>query len=151
MARMHAKRRGKSGSKRPAVSEPPAWSLTDSKEIQELIIKYAKEGLSSAEIGIRLRDQHAVPSVKLATGKSIVQIMKEGGIKIDIPEDLENLMRRAVRINAHLKTSAKDLHNTRGLHLVEAKIRRLVRYYKETNVLPPEWEYSIKSAELLVK
>ncbi len=136
MARMHARKRGKSGSKRPVASEPPKWSLSDSKEIEALILQYAKEGLSSAEIGVRLRDQHAVPNVKLATGKSIVQVMKEGGVKLDLPEDLENLMRRAVRIHAHLRANPRDQHNTRGLQLVEAKIRRLTRYYKEAKVLP---------------
>ncbi len=151
MAKMHARRRGRSGSHRPVVSEPPAWSLSDSKEIEELILKYAKEGLSSAAIGTRLRDQHAVPSVKLATGKTIVKIMKAGGVKMDLPEDLENLMRKAVEMHSHLEGHSKDIHNSRGLHLVEAKIRRLTRYYRKSKVLPPDWEYSIDTAELLVK
>ena len=70
MARMHSGGKGQSGSTRPFVESPPEWSETDKKTIEELIIKYAREGLSTSQIGITLRDQHAIPDVKLATGKN---------------------------------------------------------------------------------
>jgi small subunit ribosomal protein S15 len=60
-------------------------------------------------------------------------------------------MRKAVHLNAHLKTNPKDLHNKRGLHLIEAKIRRITKYYIRTGVMPKDWKYSIETAELQLK
>ena len=66
MARMHSGGKGRSGSTRPFINTPPKWSETDKETIESMILKYSKEGKSSSEIGIILRDQHAVPDVKLA-------------------------------------------------------------------------------------
>jgi len=71
MARMYTSRKGKSGSTRPNVSEAPKWSNTDKSSIESTILDLAKSGHSTAEIGTILRDQHAVPSVRLVTGKRI--------------------------------------------------------------------------------
>lgn len=151
MARMHARRRGSSSSTRPLRTSNPEWVPIDSAEIGNLVGKMAKEGLSSAQIGTRLRDQYGVPNVKLATGKSVLSLMKESGVKMEFPEDLRNLMKRAVRLSLHLSTRPKDLHNLRRLHLMEAKIRRLVKYYHGTGSLPKDWRYSLESAKLLVE
>lgn len=151
MARMHAKKRGKSSSTRPYLTENPKWVKPKPKEIEDLVVRFSKEGLSSALVGLRLRDQHGVPSVRLATGKSISQILMENELTPSLPEDLANLMRKAVHLNAHLKTNPKDLHNKRGLHLIEAKIRRITKYYIRTGVMPKDWKYSIETAELQLK
>ncbi|MBO7409306.1 MAG: 30S ribosomal protein S15 [Candidatus Methanomethylophilaceae archaeon] len=151
MARMHARRKGKSGSKHPLVSESPAWMPLTATEIEEQIVKMAKDGNNSAKIGLVLRDQFGVPDVKLATGKSITAIMKEKGVMSSLPEDLSNLMRRAIALNVHLKNNRGDVSNARGLQLIEARIRRLERYYKDNGVLPADWKYSINTAELMLK
>ena len=151
MARMHARRKGKSGSKHPLVSESPAWMPLTATEIEEQIVKMAKDGNNSAKIGLILRDQFGVPDVKLATGKSITAIMKENNVMSSLPEDLSNLMRRAISLNVHLKNNRGDVANARGLQLIEARIRRLERYYKENGVLPADWKYSINTAELMLK
>ena len=148
MARMHARRKGKSSSTRPLKYENPEWVTLSKKEIVELIVKMAGEGRSSAEIGLLLRDQHGVPDVKLATKKSITKIMKENDIEIKLPEDFSNLIRKAVNLNSHMRDNRKDTHNKRSLQLIEAKIRRLERYYKSKDILPQDWKYSIKTAEL---
>ncbi|MGQ9582703.1 MAG: 30S ribosomal protein S15 [Thermoplasmatota archaeon] len=151
MARMHARRRGSSSSTRLPRDHSPDWVPIDAEEIVKVVGKLAKEGLSSSQIGTRLRDQYGVPSVKLATGKSVLTIMKESGVRVDIPEDVRNLMRNAVRLSAHLATRPKDLSNRRRLQLMESKIRRLVRYYHRTGALPKDWQYSLESAKLLVE
>ena len=110
---------------------------------EDLIVKLAKDGMISARIGLVLRDQYGVPNVKLATGKTITQIMEEKGVAGSLPEDLANLMRRAIDLNVHL--------NKRGLNMIEAKIRRLERYYKRNGVLPADWKYSLSNAELMLK
>jgi len=151
MGRMHARRKGKSGSRRPLRIEKPEWVEISEEEIVSKIVELAKEGYSQAMIGTILRDQYGVPDVKLIVGKSIGKILKEQGMAPEIPEDLMFLMKKAVKLHNHLQNHPKDLGNRRGLQLVEAKIRRLVKYYKRVGKLPPKWHYSIKEAELLVK
>ncbi|MFQ6107735.1 MAG: 30S ribosomal protein S15 [Thermoplasmata archaeon] len=151
MARMHTKKKGKSSSTRLQRTEKPKWVRLKPKEVEDLIVKYSKEGLSSALIGLRLRDQHGIPNVRLVTGKSITQILREKKLQPALPEDLANLMRKAVHLNAHMKSNPKDLHNKRGLQLIESKIRRIARYYIRTGVMPEGWKYSIETAELQVK
>ena len=129
----------------------PDWVPLDAGETTKVVARLAKEGLSSSQIGLRLRDQYGVPNVKLATGKSIMTIMKESGVKFDFPEDLRSLMKRAVRLSAHLASRPKDLSNRRRLQLVESKIRRLVKYYHRTGALPKDWNYSLETAKLLVE
>ncbi|HID72197.1 MAG TPA: 30S ribosomal protein S15 [Thermoplasmata archaeon] len=151
MARMHARRKGKSRSHRPYITENPDWVPLTAQEIEEKVIELRKKNLSSALIGLRLRDQFGVPSVKLATGKSITQILKEHNMAPEIPEDLRALMRKAIRAYNHLQENPKDLHNKRNLQLIESKIRRLVKYYQRINRLDPEWKYSIQNAKILVE
>ncbi len=121
------------------------------KETEKLILKLHEEGLQTAHIGIRLRDQYGIPSVRLVTGKSITRILRDNSVEMDMPEDLRNLMRKVVGLQSHLKEHRKDIHNRRSLELIEAKIRRLVRYYKREGVLPEEWKYSRKTVEIQVR
>lgn len=151
MARMHARRKGKSRSKRPPRTSPPSWIKMDPEAVEELVVKLAKQGYSPSMIGIILRDQYGIPSVKLVTGKKILRILKEHGLAPKIPEDLANLIRRAVRLRKHLEVHKKDLHSRRGLQLIESKIWRLVKYYKREGVLPPDWTYDPSKAELLLQ
>ncbi|MDD2411244.1 MAG: 30S ribosomal protein S15 [Candidatus Methanomethylophilaceae archaeon] len=151
MARMHTRRKGKSSSQRPMISENPAWVPIGAAEIEDLIVKYAKNGIVSAKIGLILRDQYGVPDVKLATGKTITKIMEEKNVSPSMPEDLSNLMARAIALNVHVKEHRGDVANKRGLNLIEAKIRRLERYYKSRGVLPKTWKYSLSNAELMLK
>lgn len=151
MARLHAKRKGQSGSTRPFIKASPEWVAMDKGEIEDTILKLHQEGLSTAAIGVRLRDGYGVPNVRLATGKSILEILQGKNVKFAMPEDLSSLIKRAMSLQVHLKEHAKDLSNRRGLQLIESKIRRLSRYYKERGFLPADWDYSTKVAELQVK
>ncbi|MFX0205835.1 MAG: 30S ribosomal protein S15 [Candidatus Hodarchaeota archaeon] len=144
MARMHARRKGKSGSKRPPWTSPPKWLTYSAEEVEKLVVEKAREGISSATIGLILRDSYGIPSVPRITNKSISQIMKEHDLYPKLPEDLLNLIRRASNLRKHLSEHKKDLHSKRGLQLQEAKVRRLVKYYKRTEVLPPDFKYDPK-------
>ncbi|MCX8203629.1 MAG: 30S ribosomal protein S15, partial [Nitrososphaeria archaeon] len=42
MARMHARKRGKSGSKRPISKSPPSWVTATPEEVEELVVSYAR-------------------------------------------------------------------------------------------------------------
>jgi small subunit ribosomal protein S15 len=129
----------------------PEWIEYSNEEIEELILKLRKEGNSTSMIGIALRDQYGIPDVKLVTGKKITKILEDHGQELEYPEDLMNLIRRAVNIREHLAENPKDLHTRRGLRIIESKIRRLVRYYVNDGVLPEGWRYDPRTAALLVK
>ncbi|MGQ0534872.1 MAG: 30S ribosomal protein S15 [Methanobacteriota archaeon] len=148
MSRLHNTKKGKSGSKRPQRTEAPSWQGLDRDEVETEIVKLARQGRSSAYIGLVLRDQFGIPSVRLATGKTVTEIMRANQLYPEVPEDVQHLMRRAAHLSEHLRGNPKDNHNARGLQLIESKIRRLARYYKRQGVLPPDWKYSMQKAKL---
>ncbi len=150
MARMHARRRGISRSIRPYRIETPEWSNRDRDAIINMIVDMRKKGMSSAEIGLELRDKHGVPSVKLVTGKKIDKILNENELRSEIPEDLRNLISKALGLRKHLSENKKDLHNKRQLGLTESKVRRLVKYYVKSKRLPAGWVYKPETAEILL-
>jgi small subunit ribosomal protein S15 len=151
MARMHSRKKGKSGSTRPVRKEAPKWAEHSTKDLEAIIVKLAKKGESPSKIGIILRDQHGVPLVKTQTNKKITQILEKNGIKPEIPEDLMNLLGRAVNLDKHNTSNHKDMGSKRGMQLIEAKIRRLAKYYIRAGRLPDDWKYNLEQAKLIVK
>ena len=151
MARLHSPGRGKSGSTKPMVDKAPEWSNTDAKEVTELILSLAAEGHNPTTIGTILRDQHAVPDVRLVLGKRLGQVLAENEITPKYPEDMRRLMRRALRLIDHLESNRKERHNSRQLELTESKIRRLSRYYKGRGQLDAEWTYKRAELRLMVE
>lgn len=141
MARTHSRTKGKSRSHRPTAVDLSFVSLKP-KEIETLIVEMSKqEALKPSQIGLRLRDKYAVPSVKAVCGKTITQILEESGEVKDIPEDLRALTVKATALNKHLEINPRDTHNKRGLLLVESKIRRLSSYYKKHGKVEKNWSY----------
>ena len=151
MSRMHSPGRGKSGSTKPFVDKAPEWSNTDAKAITELILSLSADGHTTAQIGTILRDQHAVPDVRLVLGKRIGQVLADNDKTAKYPEDMMSLMRRALRLIDHLESNRKDLHNSRQLELTESKIRRLARYYQGEGQLDTEWAYKRDQLRLMVE
>ena len=151
MSRMHSGGKGRSGSSRPGVSEAPGWSASDKTDVEDLIVSLAREGHSTAMIGTILRDQHAVPDARLVTGERISHTLSRNGITNKYPEDMMNLMRRALSLIDHLAGNSKDLHNRRQLELCESKIRRLAKYYKNTGKLNEDWVYKQDQLRLMVE
>ncbi len=129
----------------------PDWVNYSNEEIEEMILKFTREGKSTSEIGIILRDTYGIPSVKDVTGERINQILKRNGQAKEYPEDLMNLIKRAVNIRDHLEENPKDLHSKRGLTIIESRIRKLGSYYVNDGVLPEGWRYDPQEAALLVK
>src|SRR3989344_2034392 len=125
MARMHSRKKGKSGSKKPMKSNKAIWEKYNDKEVVLLIEKLAKEGKTSSEIGITLRDSYGIPDIRLITKKTLTSILSEQ--------------------NKH------DQPSIRGLTLTESKIRRLAKYYKSRSLLPESWRYSRTNAKLLIE
>jgi len=82
------------------------------------------------------------------TKKTVMQILEENKLKPEIPEDLNNIVKRAVGLQKHLKTNKKDFRNIRSLELIEAKVHRLSVYYKRTGQLAKNWKYKSVVAQL---
>ena len=57
MARMHARKKGRSGSTKPLSKKAPGWVGYNATEVEKLIIKLAKQGNGSAKIGLILRER----------------------------------------------------------------------------------------------
>ena len=152
MARMHSRKRGQSGSHRPLGSKGvPQWVDYKKEEVVKLVLKLRSQEHSTAMIGTILKDQYGIPSVSDIVGKTITEILRENNQYHQVPEDVRNLLKRAVQINEHLTENKKDYHSKRGLFLTESKIRRLVKYYKSKGTLPENWTYERDRAKLLIQ
>ena len=151
MAKMYSRKKGKSGSKKVLDKKQPVWVRHKPKEVEMLIVKLAKEGKTTSEIGITLRDNYGVPSVKQITGKTILKIVSEKRLAPKLPEDLMNLIRRALSIREHLDENKKDMTAKRGLEITESKVRKLVSYYKASGKISEDWKYNPKDAKLYVE
>jgi len=147
MAVTKTTKKGKTKSMKPETPEGPE---PGAKEIEKIILKLRGQGKTSSDIGIILRDRYGVPDVKEATGKKIVQILKENKVGPEIPEDLQGLILKAVELKTHLDRNPNDLHNKTAFQKIESRIRRLVKYYKREKALPEEWVYDLKMARMLI-
>ncbi|WP_188977666.1 30S ribosomal protein S15 [Halocalculus aciditolerans] len=149
MARMHTRRRGASGSDKPAADEPPEWSDVDEDAVEERVVELAEQGFDPSQIGMKLRDEGVqgtpIPNVKLATGKKVTTILEENDAAADVPEDLRNLLEKAVRLREHVEENGQDHQNRRALQNTESKIRRLVDYYRGDQV-DEDFKYSYENA-----
>ena len=148
MGRLHTHNHGKSHSTRPITLKKPSWITQTPKEIEEIITKYGKEGLTPSQIGIKLRDQHAIPLAKPIINKGITQVLDENNLKSDLPEDLASIVNKSVGLQKHLKTNKSDRRNVRSLELIEAKVHRLSVYYKKIGRIPKNWKYKSVVAQL---
>ena len=147
MARTHAHTHGKSHTNRPTSKNVPTWTM-ENQEIVSKIVDFGKDGLTASEIGLRLRDEFAVPLVKPILGKTITQVLEENNITKTMPEDLERLVRKALGLQKHLNNHNSDKRNVRSLELIESKIHRLSRYYKRNSKIPQNWKYKSVIAKL---
>lgn len=127
----------------------PSWCRYAPEEVEALVIKLAKEGNSASKIGTILRDKHGIPLTKPITGKSVTQILKDNNLAPAMPEDLDILVRKASTLATHLERNKGDQHNKRNLQIIEAKIHKLSRYYKNQGALPSDWKYEPKIASLI--
>jgi len=151
MARLHSKKKGKSGTKRPKTRDAPEWTVLKKAEIEEMVLKMAREGVPPAKIGLILRDQHGVANLREQLGMTLKAFLAKEKALGEYPEDILNLIKKAVRIASHMKASKNDVHNEVKLGHVESKIQRLVKYYSSKGMLPPGWRYERDKASLLVK
>ena len=148
MARIHAHTRGQSHSTRPTSKNAPSWVAESPAQLSALVLQLSKEGLTPNYIGINLRDEYGIALIKSTTGKTITKILLENNIKEEMPEDLDQLIRKAIGLQQHIKAHNSDRINVRSLELIEAKIHRLSKYYKRGGKLRKNWKYAAVIAQL---
>lgn len=142
---MHSRRRGSSGSSKP-VNADTDWVIYDADETRNLVDQLAEEGLEPSDIGRVLRDQYGIPDVHEVVGEDLSDLAAVA----EFPEDLRNLMQRAIQIQGHLDQNPEDTAAKRQRSLIESKIRRLADYYRGDEI-PADWTYNIEKARLVVE
>ncbi len=147
---MHSRDKGKSGSSKP-IKKVPSWAPYKEKEVEKLIVKYAKAGKTSSEIGTHLRDSYGINSVKALTSKSVTQILADNKLTKELPEDLMNMITKLIAINQHLEKNKHDKTAIRGRLLTTSKIRRLVKYYQKTKRLAPDWKLNMDRLKMYLE
>ena len=133
------------------MKKVPGWAPYKGPDVEKLIVKYAKVGKSTSEIGLLLRDAHGVGSVKASTGKKVSGIIQEKGLMKEMPEDLRNLIKKIVYIQRHLEKNKQDETAKHGLLLTNSKIRRLVKYYQRTQRLPTDWKLDMDRLKIYLE
>jgi len=128
----------------------PEWQELSPEEVEQIILKHARQGMPPSQIGMLLRDIYGVPSIRATFKKKLYAILRREGL-LKMPEDLLSLLRKAVRMHNHLQRNKKDIHNRVKYQHIVSKINRLAKYYKKKGVLDPKWKYSPESAALLVR
>lgn len=151
MSRIHSRRKGRAGSHRPFPLTKPEWVTVTSEEMIAQAVQLSKGGRSPAQVGQVLRDSYGVPSARAVTGKRLGALLAAQGLRPEIPEDLEAMLKRVVHLQRHLAAHPSDLANRRGLTLLESRIRRLARYYRQRRRIPESWRYSAAGAALQVE
>ncbi len=151
MARMHTKMHGKSKSRKPMMSEATDSSGLGKEQIEQLIVELAKQGVPPALIGEKLKTEHKVQYIRKATGKRLMEILKDKKMEGEIPPDMMQLMRKAVNIREHMAANKRDIHGRIRLNRVESKIWRLTKYYIREGKLASGWRYDPEQAQLIIK
>ncbi|MBD3389842.1 30S ribosomal protein S15 [Candidatus Micrarchaeota archaeon] len=151
MAKLHSRKKGKSGSNPPKKEGKPEWSSYTKEEVEEIIRKLAREGVPPTKIGLVLRDQYSIPLVSRVLGMSMGEFLEKEKLTAKFPEDILSLIKKAVGMRNHMKQNKMDTHNRVKLTHVESKIHRLSKYYRKSGCIPAGWKYDPETAALLVK
>src|SRR5260370_31284386 len=107
---------------------PPTWFKYEPEEVEALVVKLAKEGNSPSLIGQLLRDKYGIPLVSQVVGRRLEHIIPEES-RTKLPEDLENLLRKATSATRHLDKNRKDYPNKLAFSLLKSNTHPLVFYY----------------------
>jgi len=141
----------KTESNKPKEKNKQARSKQVKIDVVQKIIELHNNGVPASKIGLILRNDFNIYSVKKYSRKTITQILRENNLEPELPEDLSNLLRKAVKLLKHMKENKKDMTSKLGYQKTVSKIRRLAKYYKRVGKLPIGWKYSDKQAAILVK
>lgn len=133
---------GISASCLPYSRKNPSDLKTSTKDVEELIVKYAKQGFTESQIGVILRDSYGIAQVRFLSGQKIQRILKKKGLASKIPEDLYHLIKKALSIRKHLEKNRNDQDAKYRLTIKESRIHRITRYYRKAGKVPANFKYN---------
>ncbi len=99
--------------------QKPTWLKTKPGEIENLILKFAKE-MPPEKIGLFLRDNYGIPTTKIFN-KKISSILKEH--KVDFDPQF-NLKKKSEKLKVHITKNKTDKCARRALSINRAKIKK---------------------------
>ncbi len=117
-------------SKAEKTKETPVWLKFSGKDTEAIVVKLAKQGLTSEKIGLELRDSYGIPTTRI-TGKKVSQILKENGLYQDATE--VSLDKKHQAIAKHLKENKQDKRAKLALTIISARISKYKKYKKGKN------------------
>jgi len=117
-------------SKAEKTNETPVWMKFTEKDIEAIVVKLAKQGLTSEKIGLELRDSYGIPTTRI-TGKKVGQILKENNLYKDTTA--VNLDKKQQLITKHLKKNKQDKRAKLALTIISARISKYEKYKKRKN------------------
>ncbi len=117
-------------SKAEKTKETPLWLKFSEKDMEAIVVKLAKQGLTSEKIGLELRDSYGIPTTRI-TGKKISQILKENSLYQDTTA--VNLDKKQQAITQHLKKNKQDKRAKMALTIINARISEYQKYKKRKN------------------
>jgi len=130
--------------------EKPSWLDADGGEIEAIVGDLVRRNVRFSDIGMKLRDERGIPDIKLVTGMSMKKTADNVDAKRELPDDLKDMVTKALRIRNHHSKNRNDKRAKRDIFVVESRVRKLASYYIKRGVLPQNWRYSYQNARLLV-
>lgn len=137
---MHSRGKGKSSTVKPFTTTIPTYMVEPVPEIKKIIVNLANRGNGATAIGAILRDQYGIGNVKDVIGTNLLDFMRKNNCAPAVPEDLTALVDKANHVRKHLSVFKKDNGAKYRLILINSRVHRLVRYYKEKKILPGNWK-----------
>lgn len=145
---MHSSGRGISTSVKPFQTLFPTWLDVPVEDIRADIIKMSNKGISTAEIGNKLRDVYGVGDcTTILDGYSLSRFLEKEGNFIEIPEDVKDLVKRANILRKHINLHRRDKDAKFRLGLITSRLNRCVKHYKKKMRIPSTWKP--KTVELI--
>lgn len=123
---------------------------TSAKDVEDLIIKFAKQGYTESQIGVILRDTYGIAQVRFLSGQKIQRILKKNGLAAKIPEDLYHLIKKSLSIRKHLEKNKKDKDAKYRLTIKESRIHRITRYYRKAGKVPANFKYNYQTVGTII-
>ena len=114
--------------------EKPAWLKISEKELKKIILELAKNNPPS-KIGMILRDQYGIPTVKVYNQK-LSKILEEHNITYY--EELVNAEKKVQNLKEHLKKHITDRKAKHKLQKAQTRVNVLKRYLIKKGKIAPE-------------
>jgi len=94
------------------AEQKASWVKAKPEDIKKIVVELGKENLSPEQIGLKLRDEHGIPTVKIFKIK-IKKILEEAGIPVRT--EAEGRERKIENLKKHFEKNKHDYKAQRSL------------------------------------